>query len=187
MATVRNLQSFVKKSETIIKRSEQAKRETTVLVCTGGGCIASGSLEIVEAFKSAIQAAGLTHKVVGTGCMGPCSKGPVVRIEPENCIYQNLSVQDVERVVSEHLVGGTPVQDLLLTDDHPEKIIHEEKESAFLGPQRKVVLRNCGLIDPLDIEAYIGRRGYQGLVKVLSGMTSGQIIWELKESCLKGR
>ena len=187
MATVRNLQSFVKKSETIIKRSEQAKRETTVLVCTGGGCIASGSLEIVEAFKSAIQAAGLTHKVVGTGCMGPCSKGPVVRIEPENCIYQNLSVQDVERVVSEHLVGGTPVQDLLLTDDHPEKIIHEEKESAFLGPQRKVVLRNCGLIDPLDIEAYIGRRGYQGLVKVLSGMTSGQIIGELKESGLKGR
>lgn len=187
MATANTLNTFLRNAKKTIDRFETERQKTTVLVCTGGGCIASGSLDIVKAFRDSIEAAGLDIPVVGTGCMGPCSKGPVVRILPDNIIYQNLGTSDVQRIVREHLGEGVPVEDLLLTDDHPVKTVHSESESSFLAPQRKIVLRNCGLIDPLDIDEYIGRRGYQGLAKVLGDMTGSQIISEVKESGLKGR
>jgi len=187
MANVNKIQTFIKKSEAIIKRSQADAEKTKVLVCTGGGCIASGSLEIFKAFEEAVAASEQPIEVIGTGCMGPCSKGPVVRILPENIIYEHISAEDVPRIVEEHLMNGKPVEELLLTDDHPHKIIRVESESAFLGPQRKIVLRNCGLINPLEIESYISRRGYRGLTKVLQGMSTKEIIQELKVAGLKGR
>lgn len=187
MATHKTVDTFIKTSDGIIRKAEQDKTRTRVLVCTGGGCIASGSLEIVKAFQSSIKEAGLDVEVIGTGCMGPCSKGPVVRILPEQIIYEQVGTQEVTRIVAEHLVEGKPVEDLMLTDDHPRKVIKREQDSAFLGPQRKIVLRNCGLIDPLDINSYLGRRGYRGLSKALAHLDAATIIEEMKEAGLKGR
>lgn len=181
------LQTFLSNAKTTIEQYTKAKEKTSVLVCTGGGCIASGSLDIVQAFRSTIEKEGLDIPVVETGCMGPCAKGPVVKILPEHILYQNLSTSQVQRIVKEHLKEGKPVEEFLLTNDHPLSTVHTESESSFLSLQRKIVLRNCGLIDPLNIDDYIAHRGYQGLAKVLGGMTSKQIIDEVKESGLKGR
>ena len=111
----------------------------------------------------------------------------MVRILPDQIVYEHVALEDVPRIVTEHLIGGAPVQDLMLTDEHPKKVVHKERDSAFLGPQHKVVLRNCGLIDPLDIDSYLARRGYRGLVRALAELSPGKIIEEMKESGLKGR
>ena len=187
MKTTNTIQSFQKRTQQVLEEKTLLQQKTTVPVCTGGGCIASGSLEVEKKFRELITAHNLGIPVVGTGCMGPCSKGPVVKIMPARIIYQNVSPSQVERIVMEHLANGKPVQDFLLTDDHPVKVNQTEAESTFLAPQEKIVLRNCGLVNPLDINDYIGRRGYQGLLKVLSGMDSTKVIAEVKESGLKGR
>lgn len=187
MANKRQIEAFLQKSDATTAQAEKQKQEQRVLVCTGGGCIASGSLAIVKAFEEAIDNSGLEIKVIGTGCMGPCSKGPVVRILPDNTIYQNLSVEDVKEIVSAHLAKGKPVKRLLFTDDHDGSIMDSESDSTFFSPQRKIVLRNCGLIDPLEITSYMARGGYRSLVKVLAEMDGNQIIEAVKESGLKGR
>ncbi|MGM0431431.1 MAG: NADH-ubiquinone oxidoreductase-F iron-sulfur binding region domain-containing protein [Spirochaetota bacterium] len=181
------IHTFNKQADQITADKERHQKQHQVLVCTGGGCIASGSLEIEKAFKSAIEHYHLDIPVIGTGCMGPCSKGPVVKIMPEKIVYQHVTVNQVEKITTEHLKGGTPVEELLMTDDHPVKILHNETEAAFLSPQQKIVLRNCGVVDPLDITDYIGRRGYRGLAKVLSEDSSDAVIDQLKTAGLKGR
>jgi NADH-quinone oxidoreductase subunit F len=187
MKTNNPLEAFQKKTNQILEEKKILQQKQTVLVCTGGGCIASGSLDIEKKFRELIKLHNLDIPVVGTGCMGPCSKGPVVKIMPERIIYQQVSPNQVERIVSEHLMNGVPVQDYLLTDDHPVKVIQTEEESAFLAPQQKIVLRNCGLIDPLDITDYIGHRGYQGMLKTLSELDRAKVIEAVKDSGLKGR
>ena len=82
--------------------------------------------------------------------MGPCSKGPIIKIVPDNIIYENLSINDVAKVVQDHLIGGKVVEELLFSDDHDQKKVLKEEDSAFLGPQRKIVLRNCGTVNPLE-------------------------------------
>jgi len=166
---------------------QNRNQQKSVHICTGGGCIASGSMETAEAFEKGCRDAGIEVSIKKTGCMGPCSKGPVIRILPDNIIYEGITAGEVPRIIQEHLINGTIVDDFAhkqADEIHPAK---NESESPFFSPQEKIVLQNCGSIDPLDIEEYIAVSGYQALAAILEKWTSDQVIQELKESGLRGR
>src|SRR5208337_997236 len=160
-----------------------------VLVCMGGGCLASGSQKIKERFEKSIESAGLDKsvKVVGTGCMGPCSSGPVVLMMKDKSFYQSVSVTDVDEIVEQHIKNHKIVDRLLYREDAESKPIPVLTDISFFKRQTKIVLRNCGIIDPLSIDDYIGQNGYFGLVKVLNGYTKESLIKEIEISGLRGR
>ncbi len=182
-----SITQFLKESKTAIAQATKADQQQAICVCTGGGCIASGSLDLLQACKDAVKEAGLSIPVIGTGCMGPCSRGPVIRILPDQIMYQQVQANQVRQIVEEHIIKGKPVASLLYTNTHPETPVYKDSDSEFLSPQRKIVLRNCGRIDPLEITSYIGQRGYRALAAVLQEMKSKEIIETLKDSGLKGR
>ena len=160
-----------------------------VLVCTGAGCVASGALEIRDALRAEIDRKGLGKecRVVETGCLGPCAIGPVAVIYPEGVFYQGLKPDDAAEIVEEHLLKGRVVARLV----HKEAVTGEGVEAigdiSFFRKQMKIVLRNCGVIDPLRIEEYIAREGYQALAKVLTAMKPEEVIDVVKRSGLRGR
>jgi NADH-quinone oxidoreductase subunit F len=160
-----------------------------VLVCTGGGCIASGALEISAAFTKEIADAGLaqSNQVVETGCLGPCAVGPVVLVYPDGVFYQNVKPDDVPEIVSEHLLKGRVVTRLVSHAPGTDKTIAEMADVEFFNRQVKIVLRNSGIIDPLKIEEYIAREGYQALAKVLTQMKPDEVVSEVLRSGLRGR
>jgi len=160
-----------------------------VLVCTGGGCIASGALAVSAAFTEELQRHGLADEVqiVETGCLGPCAVGPVALVYPDGVFYQNIKVPDVAEIVEEHLLKGRVVPRLVSTAPGTEKSIAEMHDVEFFNRQVKIVLRNSGLIDPLKIEDYIAREGYAALAKVLTDMTPEQVVEEVLASGLRGR
>jgi NADH-quinone oxidoreductase subunit F len=159
------------------------------LVCAGAACVSSGCREIRDAIVNAVQEKGLQDevKVIETGCIGSCDIGPLALIYPEGVLYQKLKVEDAEEIVGEHLLKGRIVERLLYKETVSEKRIQSFKEIDFFKNQVKIVLRNCGVINPLNIEEYIGRDGYFGLAKVLTEMTRDQVIDELNRSGLRGR
>ena len=160
-----------------------------VLVCTGGGCIASGALAVSAAFGEELEKHGLAGEVqvVETGCLGPCAVGPVALVYPDGVFYQNIKVPDVAEIVEEHLLKGRVVPRLVSTAPGTEKSIAEMRDVEFFNRQVKIVLRNSGLIDPLKIEDYIARDGYAALAKALTDMTPEQIVEEVLASGLRGR
>lgn len=160
-----------------------------ILVCTGGGCIACGALDIKKEFEDQLKAKNLDKsvQVIGTGCLGPCSKGPVVIMAKDRIFYENLNVKDIQDIVYEHLVEGKIVERLTYKDDSTQKPVPLEKDISFFNRQTKVVLRNCGNIDPYSIEDYIGSDGYQALSKVISNMKQDDVISEMEKSGLRGR
>ena len=160
-----------------------------VLVCTGGGCIASGALQVSAALREALRGHGLDNeiKVVETGCLGPCSVGPVVVVYPDGIFYENLKPEDVGELVEEHLLKGRPVDRLVRKAAKAEALESEIGDVSFFKKQVKVVLRNCGIIDPLKIEEYIARDGYQALAQVLTEMKPDEVIEVIKRSGLRGR
>ncbi len=161
---------------------------SNVLICTGAGCVASGALELSAAIKEALLKHGLAEQigVVETGCLGPCAAGPVAVIYPDGVMYQNLKAENAERIVSEHLLKGRVVKELAA--ETPAGIdMPGLKEIPFFKKQVKIVLRNCGMIDPLNIEEYIARDGYQALAKALTEMTPGEVVEAVKKSGLRGR
>ncbi|HHN46342.1 MAG TPA: hydrogenase [Planctomycetes bacterium] len=162
---------------------------TQVLICVGGGCLASGSQEVSNAMRRALENHGLQDKVrvVETGCLGPCAFGPVAQVQPGGIFYQGLEPKDAEKIVREHLMKGRPVEDLIHKDAATGKGKAEIKDVAFFKAQKKVVLRNCGLIDPLKIEEYIAVDGYFGLARALSEMKPEAVIEEITRSGLRGR
>ena len=164
-----------------------SRPRSNVLVCTGGGCVASGALELSAAFTAAIREHGLEGEVgvIETGCLGPCVVGPVAVVYPDAVMYQNLKPADAARITEEHLLKGRVVKDLAADSAAPE--VAGLKEIPFFRRQVKIVLRNCGLIDPLKIEEYIARDGYLALAKVLTEMTPEQVTDEVKKSGLRGR
>ncbi|MDO8303384.1 MAG: NAD(P)H-dependent oxidoreductase subunit E, partial [Sedimentisphaerales bacterium] len=161
---------------------------THVLVCTGGGCIASGALEVSEALRKGIAKYKLENeiRVVETGCLGPCVVGPVAAIYPDGVFYQNIKPEDADDIVQEHLLKGRVVE-RLVHKGMAGKSVPELEEIGFFKKQVKVVLRNCGVIDPLKIEEYIARDGYEALGKVLTAMKPEQVIDEMTRSGLRGR
>ena len=134
-----------------------------------------------------MQEEAIDLPVIESGCLGPCALGPVIRIEPEGFIYENLAPSDAAEIVHEHLVGGKPVERLCHRNVHDGAIAQTVAENDFFRAQRKIVLRNCGLIDPLNIEEYIARDGYAALEKVLGSMSPEQVIAEMKAAGLRGR
>ncbi len=166
--------------------------ETTrchVLVCTGAGCVASGAIEVRDAFRAEVERRGLDKeiKVVETGCLGPCAVGPVAVIYPDGTFYQGLEPGDAAEVVEEHLLKGRVVDRLVHKEPVKEEPVRAIGDIPFFGKQVKIVLRNCGVIDPLNIEEYVARDGYAALAKVLTSMTPEEVIVQIKQSGLRGR
>ena len=161
-----------------------------VLCCTGTGCTSSGSRSIIQAFEEEILNAGLEReiKVVPTGCFGLCEKGPIVIIYPEGSFYSHIKVEDVSRIVSEHLVKGRIVRDLLYSESVDEdQNIRSLNEVDFYKKQHRVALRNCGVIDPENVEEYIAFDGYKALGKCLTELTPEEVVDIVKCSGLRGR
>ena len=162
--------------------------ESHVLICGGSACSSSGSNNITAEFQKALEAAGLAGKVevLQTGCLGFCEQGPIVKIMPQGTFYVHVKIEDVKEIVSEHLVKGRVVGRLCY-DPAQAKDPHAEANIPFYKKQFRIVLRNCGVINPEKIEDYIARDGYKALEKVLFEMTPEQVVEEMKKSGLRGR
>ncbi|MEA1883898.1 MAG: NADH-quinone oxidoreductase subunit NuoF [Thermotogota bacterium] len=161
----------------------------TILICAGGGCISSGEESCLQALEKAVEKYALHDvvKIVETGCMGMCDAGPLMVIYPEGVYYQKLTPEDVEKIVSEHILKGRIVEDKLL--DNPVSSLKTQNpydDHPFFTRQVKIATRNMGIVDPMKIEEYIAHDGYFALQKALS-MKPEEIIEELKVSGLRGR
>jgi NADH:ubiquinone oxidoreductase subunit F (NADH-binding)/(2Fe-2S) ferredoxin len=146
-------------------------------VCCSSGCVPFGAFKVLKAFEEAVKEFGVDKecKVAKTGCVGTCSVGPVVVIEPGDYLYQNVTPEKVREIVRDHIVLGLPMKDMLYGNQ------------AFFKKQHRLVLRNAGKIDPTRIQDYIAMGGYAGLVKCLATMTPQGIIYEVTSSGLRGR
>ena len=166
-----------------------AKYKMHLLVCGGTGCRASASKEIVKNLKTIINDKGLADEVqvIMTGCFGFCEKGPIVKVMPDNTFYTEVKPEDAREIVEEHVVKGRKVTRLLYTDPENKEHISDSKHMGFYKKQIRIALRNCGFINPENIDEYIARDGYQALGKCLSEMTPDQVIAEIKNSGLRGR
>ena len=160
-----------------------------ILVCGGTGCASSGSQEVQKAFHEELEKRNLDKEilVVQTGCHGMCEMGPIVVIYPEGTFYCRVQASDVTEIVQEHLVKGRPVPRLLYTTPEDASKVPFYKDIPFYGKQHRIALKNCGYINPDNIEEYIARGGYEGLGKALTTMTPAQVIEEVKISGLRGR
>ena len=160
-----------------------------VLVCGGTGCTSSNSAAIIEALEKEIEANGLKDevKVIKTGCFGLCALGPVMVVYPEGCFYSEVKVENIPEIVEEHLLKGRIVKHLLYDETVQTESIKSINETNFYKKQKRVALRNCGVIDPENIEEYIAMDGYQALAKALTEMTPEDVINVVKESGLRGR
>ncbi len=160
-----------------------------LLVCGGTSCHSSESDAIVCNFRDELEAKGLMDsvQVILTGCFGFCEKGPIVKVLPDNTIYVHVKPEDVQTIVEEHVIKGRKVTRLLYKDPVTKEPISDSKHMVFFKKQIRIVLRNCGFINPENIDEYIARDGYQALGKVLTEMTPEQVIKEVKESGQRGR
>ena len=167
----------------------EAAVKTYVLVCGGTGCQSNHSVEVMDELKKLIESAGKQDdiQIIQTGCQGLCAKGPIMVVHPGNVFYQEVKPEMVERIFNEHILGGTPVDDFLMVEElaNGEKIHYVD--SAFYNDQLRMALRNCGKIDPEDIDEYVARDGYQALAKALCEMTPDEVIQTVLDSGLRGR
>ena len=160
-----------------------------IMVCGGTGCTSSGSQKIIEAFNKEIAAAGINEevKVIQTGCFGLCALGPIVVVYPEGIFYSMVEEKDVKEIVEEHLVKGRPVTRLIYDETVQGETITSLNDTRFYKKQMRIALRNCGRIDPDNIEEYIAYDGYAALGKVLTEMTPDEVIKTVLDSGLRGR
>ena len=160
-----------------------------VLVCGGTGCTSSGSKKIIEKLHEEIRKNSLENEigVVKTGCFGLCALGPIMIVYPEGAFYSMVKEEDIPEIVSEHLLNGRIVTRLLYQETVSEDGILPLQETEFYKKQKRIALRNCGVINPEDIEEYIGTSGYEALGKVLTTMTPDDVIQVILDSGLRGR
>ncbi|WP_130863301.1 NADH-quinone oxidoreductase subunit NuoF [Bacilliculturomica massiliensis] len=160
-----------------------------VLVCGGTGCSSSGSKKVVDELEKELKAAELEGevKIVQTGCFGLCALGPIMVVYPEGCFYSMVKPEDVHEIVTEHLLKGRIVKRLLYEETIEDDMVKSLNETNFYKKQLRVALRNCGVIDPENIEEYIGFDGYQALGKCLTEMKPDDVIDIIKRSGLRGR
>lgn len=165
------------------------KIKTHVLCCGGTGCKASASDEIIATFEKLLKEKGLQDEVqvIRTGCFGFCEKGPIVKMLPDNTFYTQVKPEDVEKIINEHIIKGRKVTDLLYLDPENKQHVADSKHMGFYKKQLRIALRNCGFINPEDIDEYISRGGYEAIAKVLGEMTPQQVIDEITKSGLRGR
>ena len=162
---------------------------STVLICGGTGCSSSGSAKIKDKMVAELKAVGLENevKVVVTGCFGLCALGPIMIVYPEGTFYSRVTVEDVPEIVSEHLLKGRIVKHLAYDETVKADEILSLNETAFYKKQKRIALRNCGVINPENLDEYIGTDGYQALGKVLTEMKPQEVIDLIKASGLRGR
>ncbi len=160
-----------------------------VLICGGTGCTSSGSMKIADKLEEEIKKNGLAEevKVVRTGCFGLCALGPIMIVYPEGTFYSMVKIDDIPEIVEEHLLKGRVVTRLVYDETKAENEIKSLNETNFYKKQMRVALRNCGVINPENIEEYIAVDGYQALYKVLKEMTPDDVIKTVLDSGLRGR
>lgn len=160
-----------------------------LLVCGGSGCRASKSEAIVDNLKAAVAEKGLENEVqvIMTGCFGFCEKGPIVKVLPDNTFYTQVTPDDATEIVAEHIIKGRKVTRLLYVDPENKEHVSDSKHMGFYKKQIRIALRNCGFINPENIEEYIARDGYGAIAKCLLERTPDEVIDEIKKSGLRGR
>ena len=162
-------------------------REKHILVCHGTGCTSSKSPKIIENFRKIIDEKCIKNvRVIQTGCFGLCAKGPIVIIRPEDTFYAMVKPEDCEEIINTHIVEGKTVE-RLLCKDIDNSIVQRLDELTFYKKQERIALKNCGIIDPENIDEYIAFDGYKALEKVLFEMSQDDVINEVTESGLRGR
>ena len=180
----------LRKANDVIAKEAKSDYKYSVLVCGGTGCTSSHSTDIVDKLNEEIKSLGIEKdvQVILTGCFGLCALGPIMIVYPEGCFYSMVKIEDVPTIVKEHLVGGNPVRELLYKETVAEDgSIKSLNETAFYKKQIRVALRNCGVIDPEDMDEYIAVDGYQALAKVLSECSPEDVIKIITDSGLRGR
>ncbi|MFM8913497.1 MAG: NADH-ubiquinone oxidoreductase-F iron-sulfur binding region domain-containing protein [Flammeovirgaceae bacterium] len=181
-------------SQELTTRYEKAKLKNAqynhkICVCCGAGCISSGSEEVLKKIQEEIKVRGLENEVqaVPTGCMGPCNQGPLVKFLPDNTIYQKIACENIQQVVQSQLIDKKPIEDLLIFSDSREKPFLNADEDPFFKKQLKIALKDCGDINPEEIDNYLLIGGYTALDKVLFQMQPEEVIAEIKQSRMRGR
>jgi len=164
------------------------QQHRTIYVCRGTGCVSGGGDAVYEALSAEVARQGLENTEVDfTGCHGFCEQGPNVVVEPEGTFYTHVEPGDAAEIVTSHLKNGKPVERLFYRDPVSGEAISHYSDIKFYQMQKRVILRNCGHINPEKIDDYVARGGYEPLRKVLSSMTPEQVIDEIKRSGLRGR
>lgn len=160
-----------------------------LLVCGGTGCTASDSLKLVRMLKESIKKHEITNEVevVVTGCFGFCEKGPILKVYPDNVFYITVKPEDAEEIITEHVIKGRKVERLLYVEPNTKKRLEGQKSIPFYKKQIRIALRNCGFINPEDINEYIAADGYQALAKCLTEMSPAEVIDTVVQSGLRGR
>ena len=162
-------------------------REKHILVCHGTGCTSSKSPEILENFRRILKEKNITNvRVIKTGCFGLCAKGPIVIIRPEDTFYALVTPEDCEEIIDTHIVKGERVE-RLLCKDIDGTVVNSLDELNFYKKQKRIALKNCGVVNPEEIDEYIAFDGYKALEKVLKEMTQDEVIDVIKDSGLRGR
>ncbi len=178
------LQTMAEKAK---EKHKQLKHK--ICVCCGASCISSGSEDVLKKLQDEIKTRGLENQieVVPSGCMGPCNQGPLVKYMPENTIYQHINCENLDRVIQSQIVENKPLEDLLLFADSREKPFVNANEDPFFKKQQKIALKDCGDINPEEIEDYWAVGGYKALDKALFLMSPEEVIAEVKQSRIRGR
>ncbi len=193
MKTIADIQAIKAKMQPEISMRQtgtaKGKFKREVLICGGTGCHSNSSVKILEKFNELIKEKGLENdvKTVMTGCFGLCAVGPVVIVYPEDAFYNKITVEDVEEIVNEHLIKGNIVDRLLHKDPQADHHVVALSDTTFYKKQKRVALRNCGVIDPEDIDEAIAFGAYEALAKVLTSMTQQEVVDEILKSGLRGR
>lgn len=187
-------EDLVKVRKIVAEEGEKLAKKTgyrkQILVCGGTGCTSSGSKKVIEALESELVKQGLDKEVlvVKTGCFGLCALGPIMIVYPEGAFYAQATPEGIVRIVDEHIKKGNIVKELLYQETvHKDGSIISLHETNFYKKQLRIALRNCGVINPEDIEEYIATDGYQALAKVLTKMKPDEVIQELLDSGIRGR
>ena len=201
--SIHDLEKIRRSAETALRLREESNDKVTenscglalgsqhlqILICGGTGCKASSSHLIADNLNKILKENGITDKVevITTGCFGFCEKGPIVKIIPDNTFYTQVTPEDAEEIVKEHIIGGKKIERLLYTDPKTEQKVSDSKHMDFYRKQLRIALRNCGFIDPENIEEYIARNGYVALANYLLNHTPDKVIDVIKRSGLRGR
>ncbi len=190
MKTIEELEKIrvEKRAELDLRKNTKADtREKHILVCNGTGCTSSKSPKILENFKRIIKEKGLENvRVIKTGCFGLCAKGPIVIIRPEDTFYAMVNPEDCEEIINSHIIEGKVVERLLCKDIDGTKVTRLD-DLTFYKKQKRIALKNCGVINPEEIDEYIAFDGYKALEKVLTEMSRDEVIEVIDKSGLRGR
>lgn len=164
-------------------------QRTHIMVCGGTGCVSSGSLEMVDLFKTKLTEKGYQDEitVIKTGCFGFCGQGPIIKIHPDNVFYVQVGMNDIDEIIDEHIIKGRTVSRLLYKEPETHRPLPKHEDMSFYKKQYRIALRNCGLINPEDINEYIAFGGYEALGMALTEYTPEKVIEIVKASGLRGR